>query len=265
MAICRDATIYIANVGPGCIPGFPFFACYGIHINIEPACFMFEEDVGKADISAGLTAGVTAPALHLRVQLREVNKLSIEASANYVATQDAIFELQNSGFDAVGHHECFLGATAGAAHPVSQVALHSPDGDVSSEPPMVMESLLHQASPSPSSPVFPVLSCFLALCTCSAALHLADQSGKDSDHSISRSFAFLSQSQKDVSNIRVISHVDWALFEPFKVHSIFGISAAILMYSPTPQSAAIGCITPLFERYELILYKRFALVGNIFL
>ena len=55
--------------------------------------------------------------------------------------------------------------------------------------------------------------------------------------------------------MRVISHVDWALFEPFKVCSIFCIIAAILMFSPTPQSATIGCITPLFERHELILYE----------
>ena len=55
--------------------------------------------------------------------------------------------------------------------------------------------------------------------------------------------------------MRVISHVDWPLFEPFKVYSIFCISAAILMYSPAPQTTAIGCITPLFERHELILYE----------
>ena len=54
--------------------------------------------------------------------------------------------------------------------------------------------------------------------------------------------------------MRVIFHVDWPLFEPLKVYSIFCISAAILMYSPTPQSAAVGRITPLFERHELILY-----------
>ena len=30
MARCRDATIYIANVGPRCILGFPFFSRYGI-------------------------------------------------------------------------------------------------------------------------------------------------------------------------------------------------------------------------------------------
>ena len=125
MARCRDATIYIANVGPCCILGFRFFARYGIHINKQPPCFMFEEDVGKADISAGLTAGVTAPAAHLRVQSREVNKTSIESSANYLATHDAIFEVQNTGSDSVGHHTCFWGATADAVHPVSQVALHS--------------------------------------------------------------------------------------------------------------------------------------------
>ena len=34
--------------------------------------------------------------------------------------------------------------------------------------------------------------------------------------------------------MRVIFHVDWPLFEPRKVYSIFCISAAILMYSPTP-------------------------------
>ena len=52
--------------------------------------------------------------------------------------------------------------------------------------------------------------------------------------------------------MRVISHVDWPLFEPFKVHSISCISAAIWMYSPTPESAALECITPLLERHELI-------------
>ena len=101
MARCRNATIYIANVGPRCTRGFPFFARYGIHINIEPPCFMFEEDVGKADISAALTAGVSAPAAHLWVQAREITKPSIEASAYYVATHDAFFEVQNSGSDSV--------------------------------------------------------------------------------------------------------------------------------------------------------------------
>ena len=205
MARCRDATIYIANVGPRCILGFPFFARYGIHINIEPPCFMFEEDVGKANISAGLTAGVTAPAPHLQVQSREVNKPSIESSAKYIATHDAIFEVQNTGSDSVGHHTCFSGATADAVHPVSQVALHSPDADVLSDPPMVLEIPQHQVSPSPSSPahVFPVLSSMLALCTSSAALHLADQSKKHSDHRIPRakhgppglSFAFTPYTQ----------------------------------------------------------------------
>ena len=266
MARCRDATIYIANVGPRCILGFPFFARYGIHINIEPPCFMFEEDVGRADISAGLTAGVNAPAPHLWVQSREITKPSIEASANYVATHDAFFEVQNSGSDSVGHQECLLGATADAVHSVSQVALHSPDADVPSEPPMVLEIPPHQVSPSSSSPahVFPVLSCMLALCTSSAALHLADQSRKHSDHRTPRSIAVLSHSTKDVSNMRVISHVDWPLFQPLKVYSIFCISAAILMYSPTPQSAAIGCITPLFERHELILYDTLRSGGEYF-
>ena len=32
MASCRDATIYIANVGPRCILGVPISARYGIHI-----------------------------------------------------------------------------------------------------------------------------------------------------------------------------------------------------------------------------------------
>ena len=93
MARCRDATIYIANVDPCCILGFSFFARYGIHMSIEPPCFMFEEDVGEADISGGLTAGVTAPAPHLRLQSCEVNKPSKESSANYLATHDAIFEV----------------------------------------------------------------------------------------------------------------------------------------------------------------------------
>ena len=64
-----------------------------------------------------------------------------------------------------------------------------------------------------------------------------------------------------------ISHVDCPLLEPFKVYSIFCISAAILMYSPTPQSAAIGhrplrrCLSGMSSFYM----KRFALVGNVFL
>ena len=198
---------------------------------------MFEEDVGKADISTDLPAGVSELAPHPWVQSREITKPSKEASANYfLATQQAFFEGENRGSDSVGHQECLFGATADAVHCVSQVALHSPDADVPSGPPMVLEIPPHQVSPSPSSPanVFPVLSCMLVLCTSSAALHLADQSRKHSDQRTPRSIAVLSHSTKDVSNMRVISDVDWPLFEPLEVYSIFCISAAILMYSPTP-------------------------------
>ena len=63
MARCRDATIYIANVGPRCILGFSFFARYGIHMSIEPPCFMFEEDVkNRGCFPNVVNRGVTATA-----------------------------------------------------------------------------------------------------------------------------------------------------------------------------------------------------------
>ena len=68
MARCCDATIYVANVGPGCILGFPFFAHSGIHINIEPPCFLFEEDVGKVVTTNGLAEWTDAPSSRIRVQ-----------------------------------------------------------------------------------------------------------------------------------------------------------------------------------------------------
>ena len=71
-ACCRDATIYIGNVGLRCILGFPSFSRYGIQVNIDPPCFRFTEfqDVSGPPHS-GDSIEITGPALPIRVQTRE--------------------------------------------------------------------------------------------------------------------------------------------------------------------------------------------------
>ena len=69
---CRDATIYIASVGPCCILGFPFFSRYGIQVNIDPPCFRFTE---FQDVSApphlGDNIEIRGPQPPIRVQTPE--------------------------------------------------------------------------------------------------------------------------------------------------------------------------------------------------
>ena len=122
---------------------------------------------------------------------------------------------------------------------------------------MVLETPPHQLllSPTLSSPTAEFLSCVLALCTARAALHLSNQLDINSAHSTPRSVSLVSQYKKDFSSLRVIAHVDWPLFDSMRVYSIFCMSAAIWMYFPALTRAAMGCVTPLFERHELFLYE----------
>ena len=63
MARCRNATIYITNVGGRCFLGFPLFSRYGIQVNIDPPCFRCTEfqDV-SAPPHSGDTKEITEPA-----------------------------------------------------------------------------------------------------------------------------------------------------------------------------------------------------------
>ena len=62
-------------------------------------------------------------------------------------------------------------------------------------------------------------------------------------------------SKRDVSHLRLIAHVDCPLFDPLTLYALFCMSAAILLYSPNPRRSDVRCITPLFEKLELMLYE----------
>ena len=119
-----------------------------------------------------------------------------------------------------------------------------------SEPPRVLEVPPPQVFQSP----FPFIASLVAICTASAAIYLARSDDHQQSKDSCRPVCLVSAPQRDASKLKVIAHVDWPLFDPLRVYSLLCISAAILMHSPTPQSVGIGCITPLFERHELILY-----------
>ena len=266
MARCRDATIYNANVGPRCILGFPFFACYGIHINMEPPWFLFEEHVGKVVTPNGLAGRRDAPSSHIRVQQPQHRSSARGAStATDVndAERPAILE---PGLCAIGNFDRVFVATSPSVPPASQLAGHSQISDGLSEPPMVLETPLHQVSPSRtlSSPTAKFLSCVLALCTAGAALQLSNQSDINSAQRIPRSISTACQYKKNISSLRVIAHVDWPWFHSMKVYSILCMSAAILMYAPAATRAAIECVTHLFEQHEPILYESLRNYGNYF-
>ena len=62
-------------------------------------------------------------------------------------------------------------------------------------------------------------------------------------------------SKRDVSHLRLIAHVDCPLFDPLTLDALFCMSAAILLYSPNPRRSDVRCITPLFEKHQLMLYE----------
>ena len=177
-ARCRDATIYIANVGLRCILGFPFFARYSIHIDIEPSCFMFEEDVGKVVTPKDLAVRTSASSSHLRGQPHEPESCAREASMAIGINDKQRHDIVTSGSCTTGDTGGVFDATSLSIPPALQLAVHAPIADGSLGPPMVLETPSHEVYPPPAvTHTAHFLSCVFALCTAGAAQHRVESGG----------------------------------------------------------------------------------------
>ena len=117
MKRCRDATIYVANVGPRCILEFPFVARYGIHIHVEPPCFLFEEDVGKVVTPNGLAGQTNAPSSQIRVQPHK-HKSSARGASTATDVNDAERPaILTSGLGAIRDFDRIFVATSATIKP----------------------------------------------------------------------------------------------------------------------------------------------------
>ena len=279
MARCRDATNYITKVGPRCILGFPFFSRYGIQVNIDPPCFRFTEfqDVSAPPHSED-NLEITGPAPPIRVQTRESiggcftsSPPVVDSSAMDPVTESA---LPDSEPDVASVCACMPDSSSFAQLDTDKVIER-----IQGDPPRVLEVPLAQVFNS----LLPFILVLAAVCSASGTMCMvgprnpATRSYKTSalDDTSGRSVSIPESSipdidsvlqgrtskagqepfKRDVSHLRLIAHVDCPLFDPLTQYALFCMSAAILLYSPTPRRSDVRCITPLFEKHELMLYE----------